>query len=111
MSNKQITDDILKKINQIKQDKVDKNNSKGSNNSSSATVDPFMGFNISKEGLSQFKKSKEPNVNPLNDFKNTFNVNPTEVISNPLPSNLGKNTVEDKSNESKEKNDIMKSSK
>jgi hypothetical protein len=53
---KEITSDILNKINQIKQKKTDKENS-------SKPVDPFMGFDITKEGLSQFKKAKESNLN------------------------------------------------
>lgn len=76
---KQITDDILKKIGQIKQQKAeqtkDNQNNQGNNKNS---MDNFMGFNISKEGLSQFKKNKQSdnclNVNTkTNSNENNFN--------------------------------------
>lgn len=80
---KEITSDILNKINQIKQKKTDKENS-------TKPVDPFMGFDISKEGLSQFKKSKESNFDNKfekenfkdNDFKLNSNVNINNSNSN-----------------------------
>ncbi len=80
---KEITSDILNKINQIKQKKTDKENN-------SKPVDPFMGFDISKEGLSHFKKSKESNFNEKfgkettkdSDYKLNSNINVSNTNSN-----------------------------
>ena len=71
---KEITQDILKKINQIKQEKAERG-SKLNNQISEGGG--FMGFDISKEGLSEFRKNiKDSNAgkeNPLDEIKEMKN--------------------------------------
>lgn len=82
---KEITSDILNQIKQIKQKKSEKENN-------SKPVDPFMGFDISKEGLSQFKKSKESNYNDKFDNDNSkdieYKLNSNANIGNPSTNSI-----------------------
>lgn len=74
---KQIAGDILKKISEIKKNKS--NNEKNSITSK----DPFMGFDISKKGLSNYIKDDGSNSN-LEELKNINSNKMTDIGSSKL---------------------------
>lgn len=74
---KEITTDILNKINQIKRDKAEKN---AQYNRNAEKNDNLLEFNISRGGLAEYKKDNKP----INNNDNNFN----QFINNKQSSNL-----------------------